>query len=367
MTKNLNSFRERLLLFVTRWLPYVSYLNVVLLICFAFCFCQIYGLVSDDHILSITKMLDLTRLQGWYTILLLALLLFNLWLTFWPMICFIYRYQAVLKIEFKQIGFDLLVLFVSLFFSVVIVYGFACLNSYLVFLTADLVKGNLPDVNIYIQLKNLILQGVFEFGCAPQNCVTCDPGSSSSPNTPGSLDSCNKFSFSNRFLSSRTENLSHTSFSGPAEDGAPTSGSSGGGGSEPDKSRAEKVMVFKPGQFTSTSANGKIRCGNTCAPFEYIAGVGEEKDPGMLKKMLEFIPKMGAKSACLELEKHKLDAICVPNVGPVEIARPHLHPEQAQIALESQILKTAASKQQEDVYRTQIDKHNRQKKSGWGW
>ena len=35
--------------------------------------------------------------------------------------------------------------------------------------------------------------------------------------------------FQNRFLSSRTENLSYTSFSGPAEDGTPIPGSSGGG------------------------------------------------------------------------------------------------------------------------------------------
>jgi hypothetical protein len=169
--------------------PYVSFTNVVLLFFFGFCFCQIHGLVEEQHIISVTKAYALLQQQGAYRLLLQGLSIFNAWLVFWPMIRFIYQYYYVLKIEIEQLCFDLLLLFVSLLFSIVIVFGFTLINAYLLYLTGHVLEIAGPDVNIWIELKNLILQGVFEFGCAPQNCVTCDPGSSSSPNTPGSLDS----------------------------------------------------------------------------------------------------------------------------------------------------------------------------------
>ena len=229
--------------YTQRLLPYISLFNVTLLLFLGVCLYLINGILPEPHILSYSKGTQLYARQICYLALLKAFSVFNMWLVFWPMCRFVYVYYYALKIEVEHFCFDLLLLFASLLFSFIFVYGFFFLNTWLLLFTAHLGESS-PDVNLYLQMKDVLFQNV------PANCSTCGP--------KPYVGTC--------FVA--------TPLQIEAEDGAPTSGNSGGVPTAKDKNQPDDPLYMPKGATYRSNKSG--HCIDPCNILKEMAKAVKE-------------------------------------------------------------------------------------------
>ena len=168
---------------IKRVVPNLTFINLLLLIFFGLCLFMIHNLVDKPYLLSPLKVLNFGLQQVLYRTFLNILSAFNLWLVFYPICRTIYLYREILKIELKDLSFDLLILFNSLIFTYVIVYSVYAVDSYLFLLNMHLaLEANSPDVNLFFHVRNLLLTDYVDLSRLDCGCTTCKPESTSDVN-----------------------------------------------------------------------------------------------------------------------------------------------------------------------------------------